>query len=82
MRTPGHFCLLKYKYSVNQRISLTLTFASTPPKLPKFMLLLLAWRLEGGRPPLGGGCGMGDGDVCGDETRGLATLFTAKEVVD
>ena len=60
-----------------------LTFASEPPKLPKFRLGLLACRLDGGRPPpLAGGCGIGDGDVWGDVTRGFEGVLTAKELVD
>ena len=60
-----------------------LTFASAPPKLPKLTLVLLPCRLEGGRPPpLAGGCGIGDGDVCGDVTRGFCGVLTAKELVD
>lgn len=60
-----------------------LTFASASPKLPKLTLVLLPCRLEGGRPPpLAGGCGIGDGDVWGDVTRGLGGVLTAKEFVD
>ncbi len=47
-------------YSISLSIAgrlvlLELTVASAPPKLPKLMLLLLPCRLDGGRPPLGGG---------------------------
>ena len=60
-----------------------LTFDSAPPKLPKLRLGLLACRLDGGRPPpLAGGCGIGDGDVWGDVTRGFDGVLTAKEFVD
>ena len=60
-----------------------LTLASVPPKLPKLRLVLLPCRLEGGRPPpLAGGCGIGDGDVWGDVTRGFDGVLTAKEFVD
>lgn len=59
-----------------------LTLASAPPKLPKLRLVLLPCRLEGGRPPLAGGCGIGDGDVCGDVTRGFDGVLTAKEFID
>ena len=60
-----------------------LTFASAPPKLPKLRLVLLPFRLEGGRPPpLAGGCGIGDGDVWGDVTRGFDGVLTANELID
>ena len=60
-----------------------LTFASAPPKLPKLRLVLLPCRLEGGRPPpLAGGCGIGEGDVWGDVTRGFDGVLTARAFVD
>ena len=49
-------------------------------KLPKLTLVLLPCRLTGGLPPpLAGGCGIGEGEVCGDTTRGLAGASTASE---
>lgn len=49
-------------------------------KLPKLILVLLPCRLTGGLPPpLAGGCGIGEGEVVGDITRGFAGLFTASE---
>lgn len=57
---------------------MALTFPSG--KLPKLTLVLLPCRLTGGLPPpLAGGCGIGEGEVCGDVTRGLAGTSTASE---
>lgn len=53
---------------------------SSPPKLPK--LSPGPWRLDGGLPPLAGGWGIGDGEVCGDVTRGFDGVCTANELVD
>ncbi len=39
--------------------------------LPKFKALPWPGRPDGGRPPLAAGCGIGDGEVAGDEMRGL-----------
>ena len=51
------------------------------PKLPKLGKLLLPCTRDGGRPPpLAGGCGIGEGEVCGDIMRGFAGLLTASEL--
>ena len=47
--------------------------------LPKLKPLPWACRPEGGLPPLAGGCGIGDGEVAGEVTRGLGGADTAKE---
>ncbi len=59
-----------------------LTFASSPPKPPKFKPLLWPCKLDGGRPPLAGGCGIGEGDVDGEVMRGFVGVFTANELDD
>ena len=50
--------------------------------MPKLTLALLPCRLDGGRPPLAGGCGIGDGDVCGEVTRGFEGVLTAREFAE
>jgi hypothetical protein len=37
--------------------------------LPKVMPLLWFWKLDGGRPPLAAGCGIGEGECDGEVTR-------------
>ena len=63
----------------NEEESKKLTFASAPPKLPKLRLLPCPCNVEGGLPPLAGGCGMGEGEVCGDVARGFDGTLTANE---
>jgi len=56
---------------------------TSPSRLPKFIVpLLLGARLEGGRPPLADGCGMGDGDCAGDITLGLPGIGIGAEAFD
>lgn len=38
---------------------------------PKLRPPLFVALMEGGRPPLAAGCGMGEGECAGDVTRGL-----------
>ena len=59
-----------------------LTLASSPPKPPKFKPLLWPCKLDGGRPPLAGGCGIGEGDVDGEVMRGFVGVLTAKVLDD
>lgn len=47
------------------------TLASSPPKLPKLRPFPWPCKLEGGRPPLVGGWGIGEGEVWGEVMRGL-----------
>lgn len=42
---------------------------------PKLKPLPWPCRLAGGRPPLAGGCGIGEGEVAGEVMRGLGVLF-------
>ncbi len=50
--------------------------------LPKLIPLFWPWNVDGGLPPLAGGCGIGEGDAAGDVTRGFVGGFTAKVFVD
>ena len=48
--------------------------------LPNVIALVEPVTLDGGRPPLAGGCGIGEGDVAGDVTRGFGGVDVAKEL--
>jgi len=81
---PGGLICRCFKVSVSHYIGkyFGLTFASSPPKPPKFKPLLWPCKLDGGRPPLAGGCGIGEGDVDGEVMRGFVGVFTANELDD
>ena len=64
------------------KIASRLTMASSLGRLPKFKPLPWPCRLDGGLPPLAGGCGIGEGEVCGEVMRGFPGLCTAREFAD
>ena len=48
--------------------------------LPNCMPLLWFWSDDGGRPPLAGGCGMGEGEWVGVVVRGFACGVASEDV--
>ena len=59
---------------------LLLLLSEKSAKLPKLGPFPCVWYVDGGRPPLEVGCGMGEGDVCGDVTLGLTGLAATPKV--
>lgn len=57
----------------------TLTEGSSPSMLPKLIPLPCPCKFDGGRPPLAGGCGMGEGEFAGEVILGFDGDETANE---